>query len=121
MSLYRRLFFYLLGVFLGLGLVFIFFGKRKFSCNIIPNERVLTELKTKRIIWEPTLNNHRQKKLFSDSYLKDSVFSKGSINFEESEAQREPHPRYVLFFKNFKFKIEKKRDCLIILDIDHLR
>lgn len=121
MSLYRRLFFYLLGVFLGLGLVFIFFGKRKFSCNIFPNERVLTELKTKKIIWQPTANNHKLRNSFSDSYLKDSVFFKGSINFEESEAQREPYPRYVLLFKDFRFKIEKRRDCLIILDIDYLR
>lgn len=119
MSFSQRLRYYLLG--LGMGLVFLLFifGNRLFSWSYLPNERVLAEIKTKKIKFSPQsltyINNHK----ISKNFILDTALVKGKINFKESKAQEVPCPRYTLYYGSLKIKFTKCKTWVTVDTIDH--
>ncbi|MCB9203194.1 MAG: hypothetical protein H6604_09155 [Flavobacteriales bacterium] len=94
----RRLRFYSLGLILGVIIVFLMFGNRDFSCNVMPNQRVLTEVHTKKIEFSKQSIKQLNELSLSEKFVTDTVLYDGDINFSESNAQKEPCPDYKIYY-----------------------
>jgi len=51
MSFFRRLVFYFFGVSLGVAISYAFFSDRPYTCNYLPNDRVLSHLRSGQLIF----------------------------------------------------------------------
>lgn len=104
----RKLKFFLIGLIPGLMLVFFILNKKGASCSgYLPNSRVIAETLSKKMIYTPDFSGQMKLNKIDEKFLKDSIITKGSIDFERSQAQKKPCPEYVLTYpkKNPKFEI----------------
>ena len=85
----RRFKFFLMGLIPGLILVL-------FSCSYFPNDRVIAETLSKPFAYSADFRARMQTENISEEQLKDEIVAKGKIDFDKSEARREPCPRYLL-------------------------
>ena len=111
----RKLKFFLIGLIPGLLLVFFILNKKGASCSgYLPNSRVIAETLSKEMIYDSTFSAEMKKNNIDEKFLKDSIITKGEVNFEKSQAQKKPCPSYVLVYpkKNPRFEIsfEKCKD-----------
>lgn len=111
----RKLKFFLIGLIPGLLLVFFILNKKGASCSgYLPNSRVIAETLSKEMIYDPTFSQEMKENNIDEKFLKDSIITKGEVNFEKSQAQKKPCPSYVLVYpkKNPRFEIsfEKCKD-----------
>ncbi|MDX5405158.1 MAG: DUF4258 domain-containing protein [Bacteroidota bacterium] len=95
MKFIKRLFYYLLGVGLGVIMVYFLFGDRDIQCSYFPNERVLNDLRQKEISYSG------QAACVVDCLELDSIdmagiFSMGKVNFDDSQPRIEPCGMYVV-------------------------
>ncbi len=104
----RKLKFFLIGLIPGLMLVFFILNKKGASCSgYLPNSRVIAETLSKKMIYTPDFSGQMKLNKIDEKFLKDSIITKGSIDFERSQAQKKPCPEYVLTYpkKNPKYEI----------------
>lgn len=111
----RKLKFFLIGLIPGLLLVFFILNKKGASCSgYLPNSRVIAETLSKEMIYDSAFSAEMKKNNIDEKFLKDSIITKGEVNFEKSQAQKKPCPSYVLVYpkKNPRFEIgfEKCKD-----------
>lgn len=104
----RKLKFFLIGLIPGLMLVFFILNKKGASCSgYLPNSRVIAETLSKKMIYTPDFSGQMKLNKIDEKFLKDSIITKGSIDFERSQAQKKPCPEYMLTYpkKNPKYEI----------------
>ena len=104
----RKLKFFLIGLIPGLILVFFILNKKGASCSgYLPNSRVIAETLSKKMIYTPDFSGQMKLNKIDEKFLKDSIITKGSIDFERSQAQKKPCPEYLLTYpkKNPKYEI----------------
>lgn len=89
-------------------LVFFILNKKGASCSgYLPNSRVIAETLSKKMIYTPDFSGQMKLNKIDEKFLKDSIITNGSIDFERSQAQKKPCPEYMLIYpkKNPKYEI----------------
>lgn len=104
----RKLKFYLIGLIPGIILVFFILNKKGATCTgYLPNSRVVAETLSKDFSYDPTFAQQMKDLNITDQFLKDSIITKGEVDFTRSEAQKKPCPHYVIQYpkKNPRYEI----------------
>ncbi|MCO6565328.1 MAG: hypothetical protein J6581_07790 [Apibacter sp.] len=118
MTFSKRLRLYLIGFFIGLLFILFIFGNKVFTWSYLPNDRVLAEIKTKPLKFsDQSIHSLKFRKL-SPNFIKNTVLSKGNINFKKSNAQAIPCPYYVLNYEDIEVKFTKCKDTVVINSIN---
>lgn len=121
----KKLKFYLVGFIPGLIIVLFFLNKKDASCSYFPNDRVIAESITKPISIPLSMKMEFPTMKIDEEFIKDSVIARGKIDFDKSQAQKEPFPEYYLTSpsKNPKYEIsyEKAKDSLYIKSFKKIR
>lgn len=100
MNLFQRFKRFLLGVLIGLGLVFFFFGNRSETLKgWMPNERVLKRLRETHLVIPDSLRCKVECAKLDSSSLKD-LFKEGNVRFRRSDTHKEPKIYCVDFDEN---------------------
>ena len=90
-----RLPFFLFGLLLGCFLVFFFLKKKDVALNYFPNERVLSQIKRKKITYAATIKS-------TDTLLCQKILRQGSVIFSESNVNKYNK------CNNYKVSLEKE-------------
>lgn len=104
----RKLRFFLTGLIPGLIIVFFILNKKGASCSgYLPNSRVIAETLSKDFKYSENFKTEMTSLHVTEQFLKDSILAKGEINFDKSNAQKEPCPSYLLTYpeKNPRYEI----------------
>lgn len=104
----RKLKFFAIGLVPGLLLVFFILNKKGASCSgYLPNSRVIAETLSKKMIYSPAFSAEMAQFKVKEKFLKDSIITNGTVDFDKSDAQKKPCPEYVLTYpkKNPRFEI----------------
>lgn len=104
----RKIKFFLIGLVPGLLLVFFILNKKGASCSgYLPNSRVIAETLSKDFKYSESFKAEMTSQKIDEKFLKDSIITKGEVNFEKSNAQKLPCPNYVLTYpkKNPRYQI----------------
>ncbi len=117
MTFIKRLKLYLVGFSISLIFIILVFGKKLFSWSYLPNDRVLAEIKTKSLKFSLQSQDYLNKNKISQDYITDTVLVKGEINFEQSHAQAEPCPDYLLNYKDLKVTFTKCKNTVTVTSI----
>ncbi|NAW50182.1 hypothetical protein GNY06_01850 [Elizabethkingia argentiflava] len=94
----RRFRFYLTGLIPGILFVFFILNQKESGCSYFPNERVIAETLTKDFILTDDFKKELEALHLSPIFLKDSIITKGNIDFKRSAAQQQPCPQYLLIY-----------------------
>ena len=93
----RKLKFFFIGLIPGLLIVFFILNKKGVSCSgYLPNSRVIAETLSKDFTYSETFQEEMKTLKIDQKFLKDSIITKGEINFDNSDAQKKPCPSYLL-------------------------
>lgn len=85
----RKLKFFLIGLIPGLVIVFFVLNKKGASCSgYLPNSRVIAETLSKEFHYSESFKTEMTSQKIDEKFLKDSIMTKGEINFEKSHAQK---------------------------------
>ena len=103
----KKLKFYAIGLIPGLMIVFFILNQKGTSCSYFPNDRVIAETLTKDLKYSSAFKTEMEANKISEKFLKDSIISAGKIDFDRSEAQQKPCPKYLLLYpsKNPRFEV----------------
>ena len=104
----RKIKFFGIGLVPGLLLMFFIFNKKGASCSgYLPNSRVIAETLSKEMVYSSAFSQEMEVQKIDEKFLKDSLITKGAIDFDQSQAQKKPCPEYVLNYpsKNPRFQI----------------
>jgi len=95
----KKLKFYLIGLIPGLAIVFFVLNKKGASCSgYLPNSRVIAETLSKDFKYSETFKTEMNTLKIDEKFLKDSIITKGKVDFDKSHAQKQPCPDYVLVY-----------------------
>ncbi|WP_345989847.1 hypothetical protein AAEU33_19790 [Chryseobacterium sp. Chry.R1] len=95
----KKLKFYLIGLIPGLIIVFFILNKKGASCSgYLPNSRVIAETLSKDFKYSETFSNEMKTLKIDEKFLKDSIITKGKVDFDRSHAQKKPCPEYILIY-----------------------
>lgn len=111
----RKLKFFAIGLVPGLLLVFFILNKKGASCSgYLPNSRVIAESLSKKPVYSDAFSAEMKANNISEAFVKDSIMTRGIVDFDKSRAQQKPCPTYVLVYpKNnprFEISFEKCTD-----------
>ena len=95
MKTLRKIFFYLIGVGLGLLIVKALFGRRDLKCSYFPNDRVLNDIAKKDLIIPPFIEC-KQECLGVSSERIEVALAQAKINFKKSNTQLDSCKTYWL-------------------------
>lgn len=104
----RKLKFFALGLVPGLLIVFFVLNKKGASCSgYLPNSRVIAETLSKEFRYSANFSAEMNANKIDEKFLKDSIITKGEIDFDKSDAQKKPCPNYTLFYpkKNSRYQL----------------
>ena len=104
----RKFKFYLIGLVPGLLIVFFILNQKGASCSgYLPNSRVIAETLSKDFSYSEEFQTEMKILNIDEKFLKDSIITKGLVDFERSNAQKKPCPDYLLHYpeKNPRFEI----------------
>jgi len=104
----RKFKFYLIGLVPGLLIVFFILNQKGASCSgYLPNSRVIAETLSKDFSYSEEFQTEMKTLNIDEKFLKDSIITKGLVDFERSNAQKKPCPDYLLHYpeKNPRFEI----------------
>lgn len=104
----KKLKFYLIGLIPGLIIVFFILNKKGASCTgYLPNSRVIAETLSKDFNYSESFRDSMNTYKMDEKFLKDSIITKGKIDFDRSQAQKKPCPSYLLIYpaKNPTYEI----------------
>lgn len=122
----KKLKFYLIGLVPGLLLVFFILNKKGASCSgYLPNSRVIAETLSKEFKYSEEFKNGMSTYKIDEKFVKDSIITKGKVDFDRSHAQKKPCPDYVLTYpeKNPRYEItfEKCEETATLNSIKKLK
>lgn len=99
----RKLKFFLIGLIPGLVIVFFILNKKGASCTgYLPNSRVIAESLSKDFVYSDAATDAMSEYKVDEKFLKDSIITKGTIDFDKSNAQKKPCPDYYLSYPEKK-------------------
>ncbi|MEY8759434.1 hypothetical protein [Chryseobacterium tongliaoense] len=104
----KKLKFYMIGLIPGLVIVFFILNKKGASCSgYLPNSRVIAETLSKDFKYSESFKNEMDTYKIDEKFLKDSIITKGKVDFDRSHAQKKPCPDYLLIYpeKSPKYEI----------------
>ena len=104
----KKLKFYMIGLIPGLVIVFFILNKKGASCSgYLPNSRVIAETLSKDFTYSESFKNEMTALKIDEKFIKDSIITKGKIDFDKSHAQKKPCPDYLLIYpeNNPKYEI----------------
>ena len=104
----RKFKFYLIGLVPGLLIVFFILNQKGASCSgYLPNSRVIAETLSKDFSYSEDFKTEMKILNIDEKFLKDSIITKGFVDFGRSNAQKKPCPEYLLHYpeKNPRFEI----------------
>ena len=83
----RKLKFFFIGLIPGLLIVFFILNKKGVSCSgYLPNSRVIAETLSKDFTYSEAFQAEMETLKIDEKFLKDSIITKGEINFDKSDA-----------------------------------
>jgi hypothetical protein len=111
------------GFVIGLVLVFFFLGGKKASCNWLPNDRVLSIIRSKEIVFSDTaLKSLESKKI--DTMQIYSILKSGKIDFSKSLVKNNPCRKYhiegVKKLKHIYLTVELCDSTATVLQIENM-
>ena len=89
-----------------------------FSCSYFPNDRVLAEIKLKKLAFSSQAQQQMKTLSLTEKFISDSILTKGKINFDESQAQANPCPKYIIYYKK-KYKLSFTK-CDSVVSINNI-
>lgn len=104
----RKLRFFLIGLVPGLLIMFFILNKKGASCSgYLPNSRVIAETLSKEFRYSENFRTALENNALDDRFLRDSIITKGEINFDKSHSQQQPCPEYLIVYpkKNPRFEV----------------
>lgn len=122
----KKLKFYLIGLVPGLVIVFFILNKKGASCSgYLPNSRVIAETLSKDFNYSEGFKTEMNTYKIDEKFLKDSIITKGKVDFDRSHAQKKPCPDYVLTYpeKNpvYEITFEKCEENATLNSLKKLR
>ncbi len=122
----RKLKFFLIGLVPGLLLVFFILNKKGASCSgYLPNSRVIAETLSKKPIYSAAFAQEMATENITEKFLKDSILTNGTIDFEKSNAQKMPCPSYILLYPKdqprYEVEFDKCKDEATFSSLKKLR
>lgn len=89
----------MIGLIPGLIIVFFILNKKGASCSgYLPNSRVIAETLSKDFTYSDQFKAEMAASKVDEKFLKDSIITKGKIDFDKSHAQKKPCPDYLLVY-----------------------
>lgn len=120
----KRVQFYSIGLIIGCVFVYLIFNQKGTQCSYFPNDRVLAESLSKEIKLTPLFSDQLITNRLSQKFVKDSLLTKGRIDFNKSKPQQEPCPEYILYYpeKNPTYEVvfEKCKDFVVFKSLKKL-
>ncbi|MDR6919340.1 MULTISPECIES: hypothetical protein [Chryseobacterium] len=122
----KKLKFYLIGLVPGLVIVFFILNKKGASCSgYLPNSRVIAETLSKDFNYSENFKTEMSTYKIDEKFIKDSIITKGKVDFDRSHAQKKPCPDYVLTYpeKNpvYEITFEKCEENATLNSLKKLR
>ncbi len=122
----RKLKFFLIGLIPGLIVVFFILNQKGVGCSgYLPNSRVVAETLSKEFSYTQEFKTGMAQNRIDDKFLKDSIITKGFVDFDRSKAQKSPCPEYLLLYpeKNPRYEVtfEKCKDSATFSGLKKLR
>lgn len=122
----RKLRFFLIGLIPGLLFVFFILNKKGASCSgYLPNSRVIAETLSKDFKYSENFKNEMAASKVDEKFVKDSIITKGEIDFKRSHAQKVPCPDYTLIYPKinprFEITFEKCKDAVTLQTFKKLK
>jgi len=109
MNFLRKLATYMLGVGLGVIMVYFIFGDRDIQCNYFPNDRVLYDLRKKELQYSESVAAQMQANSLNDSVVMWAL-ERGKVDFEQSQTEKEPCKEYFIELKEPAYQMNI-RNC----------
>lgn len=106
MTFQRRLKFYLGGVGVSSLLVLFFLSQKMTHCAYFPNDRVIAESLTKKMVFSDEFKKEMARVHLSDSTFIKHLFPKGNIDFKKSKVDLQPCPTYFMILQDSGYQIE---------------
>lgn len=100
MTFSQRLLKYLMGVSIGLVFVAMAFGPRAFSCNYLPNARVLEEATAKNFRYSNEAVEFLKAEGLDTTFVKKKLFAKSKVDFDKSDKDAVPCRTYIADYKD---------------------
>ncbi|WP_027382682.1 DUF4258 domain-containing protein [Epilithonimonas caeni] len=94
----KKLKFYAIGLIPGLLIVFFILNQKGTSCSYFPNDRVIAETLTKDFFYSENFKKEMESNKITEKQLKDEIITNGTIDFDRSQAQKQPCPDYLLVY-----------------------
>ncbi|RUA08419.1 MAG: hypothetical protein DSY82_07010 [Flavobacteriia bacterium] len=110
LDLKNRLAYYGFGFFIGIVLVFFFLGGKKASCNWMPNDRMLTIIRSKHLIYSDDANQFLVNSAV-DSTDVSEILTTGDIDFSKSKVKNDPCRKYLINGNN------NQKNIVLIVDV----
>ncbi|MCF6224393.1 MAG: hypothetical protein L3J34_11785 [Flavobacteriaceae bacterium] len=108
-DLRKRFVLYGFGFAMGIGLVFLFLGGKKASCNWLPNDRMLQIIRSKQINYSLEVQN-KINTAEIDSIKINLILDNGDIDFSKSQTENNPCRKYIIYgikeLKNVSLSVE---------------
>ncbi|MDR6457051.1 hypothetical protein J2786_000144 [Chryseobacterium vietnamense] len=122
----KKLKFYAIGFVPGLLIVFFILNKKGASCSgYLPNSRVIAESLSKEFKYSKEAKNAMAAYKIDEKFIKDSIITKGKVDFDRSHAQKKPCPDYLLTYpeKNPSYEItyEKCEETVTVNSLKKLK
>lgn len=103
----RKIKFFLAGLVPGIIIMLFIFNQKGASCSgYLPNSRVIAETNSKQFQYTEAFKRSLLEEGIDEEKFRKELFSTGEIQFDKSEAQREPCPRYLMYTHDEKYQIQ---------------
>jgi hypothetical protein len=122
----KKLKFYMIGLIPGLIIVFFILNKKGASCSgYLPNSRVIAETLSKDFTYSDQFKAEMAALNVNEKFLKDSIITKGKIDFDKSHAQKKPCPDYRLIYPDenptYEITFEKCEEKAMMVSLKRLK
>ncbi|MCY1661204.1 hypothetical protein [Chryseobacterium sp. SL1] len=122
----KKLKFYAIGLVPGCIIVFFILNKKGASCSgYLPNSRVIAETLSKDFKYSETAKTEMTTLKVDEKFLKDSIITKGKIDFDRSHAQKKPCPDYLLSYPEdnpaYEITFEKCEESVTVNSLKKLK
>ncbi len=104
MPFYKKLFFFGIGIALGLLMVLFLFGNREIQCAYFPNDRVLYDFRKKQQVFSETATAQAAD-LKIDSLAITQILHNSKVLFDQSNSRLKPCGQYLLEWEQPSKKI----------------
>ncbi|SEM41310.1 hypothetical protein SAMN05421856_10379 [Chryseobacterium taichungense] len=116
----------MIGLIPGLIIVFFILNKKGASCSgYLPNSRVIAETLSKDFTYSDQFKAEMSALNVNEKFLKDSIITKGKIDFDKSHAQKKPCPDYLLTYPEenpaYEITFEKCEEKATMLSLKKLK